>query len=146
MSKFCESSASQKDCLAFWAAIGEVLKASSDKLSSTKATLGVNVPFKPPAKAQSSSISTVIFDKATKRGPHKMVFATSKNVTVPAGKKAKVKLSLPPFVRARLKDALGNGVRTVKADMVVQIATSAGDSTLRTVPVKLKLVAKKKHH
>ena len=60
-----------------------------------------------------------------------MVFATSKNVTVPAGKKAKVKLSLPPFVRARLKDALGNGVRTVKADMVVQIATSAGDSTLR---------------
>ena len=146
VSKFCESSASQKDCLAFWAAIGEVLKASSDKLSSTKATLGVNVPFKPPAKAQSSSISTVIFDKATKRGPHKMVFATSKNVTVPAGKKAKVKLSLPPFVRARLKDALGNGVRTVKADMVVQIATSAGDSTLRTVPVKLKLVAKKKHH
>jgi hypothetical protein len=140
VNKFCEMTVSKQDCETFWKTIGEVLKTSVDKLSTSKANLGVNVPFRPPAKAQGASTSSV-HHRASGR-PHEMVLASSKPITLAAGKSTKITLAIPAFVRARLKAALAKHERTISAHLVVQILTNTGTGTTRTIPVKIKLVAK----
>jgi hypothetical protein len=140
VNKFCEITASKQDCETFWKTIGEVLKTSVDKLSASKANLGVNVPFSPPAKAQGASTSSV-HHRASGR-PHDMVLASSKSITLAAGKSAKITLAIPAFVRTRLKAALAKHDRTISAHLVVHILTNTGTSTTRTIPLRIKLVAK----
>jgi hypothetical protein len=141
VNKFCEMTVSKQDCETFWKTIGEVLKTSVDTLSASKANLGVNVPFHPPAKAQGASTSSV-HHRASGR-PHEMVLASSKSITLTAGKSAKITLAIPAFVRARLKAAFAKHERAINAHLVVQILTNTGTSTTRTIPVRIKLVAKR---
>jgi hypothetical protein len=140
--KFCEvSNLSTSGCETVLAAVNDIVSGSAAKLSKSKMSLGVNVPFTPPpAKAQSASASAV--HDAAKRRAHNMVYASSKTVTVPAGKTAKLRLAIPAFVRARLKYALARHETKLKASLVVSLTTSTGASARRTIPVTIKLVAK----
>jgi hypothetical protein len=138
--KFCEVTVNKQDCHIFWQTIGENLKDIVAGVAQLKTAFGVNVPFKAPSKAHGASVASARHSR--KRAAHELVYASG-GATVAAGHEAQIHLKIPAFVRARLKHAYAKHERTLKADLVVHIMTATGASATRTIPIKIKLAAKK---
>jgi hypothetical protein len=140
ITKSCEDARNKEDCHTFLSTIGENIKAFVTGMAAVKADLGVNVKFKPSAKAQGASAARV--RERSTRAPRVLVYASGR-ATVAAGHEARIRLTIPAFVRAKFKAAFAKHERTLKADLVVNIMTATGASTTRTTPIKITLAAKK---
>jgi hypothetical protein len=140
--KWCEHAEPQQACTDYVASINKSLAYSLEVLKQKKIDLGVNVPFTPPSqKAGGASTSRV--RNAAKHGPHDAVLAASGTVMLAAGKKTTIRLPIPTLTRAKLTEALRSGRRAITAKLVVLTGTNTGAYAVRTIPVKIKLVAKK---
>jgi hypothetical protein len=140
----CEGSpdvaACEKDIFPYFSPINDALRS----LSLTKAQLGVNVPYK-VSNAQlvraTPSLAAAARTRPRRRSLPRIVLAASRTVTLAEGAKKTVRLTIPPVVRAELKRAYAKGVRTLKADFVVEFRTGSALALLRTIPVKIHLKA-----
>jgi hypothetical protein len=138
--KFCAGTVNKEDCHTFWQAIGENLKSEVSDIAALKARLGVNVKFKAPSSAHGASTASA--HHPVKRRAHELVYASGGG-SVAAGHTGRIRLAIPAFVRTRLKVIFAKHERTLKVDLVVHIMTATGATTTRTIPMKIRLVAKK---
>jgi hypothetical protein len=137
-------------CFADVAALQSTVNDSLSSLASKKASLGVNAPYTPPAKGLLRTMAAEAHAaRAAKRThPSSLVLAKSKTVGLAAGQTKKVRMSIPKVVRTELKRLWRKGVRTLHAELVVNLTlTTSGDFTTRTIPVTIHLARpKKKRH
>jgi hypothetical protein len=142
--KGCEHAVNKDDCHTFYEALNESFKGFLAEAVSLKAKLGVDKIFQAPSKkAKGASISRV--RHGATHPPRLLVYASGR-ASIPAGHKARIQLTIPAFVRVKLKEAFAKHDRTFKADLVVNIMTATGSSTTRTIPLKVKLVANASRH
>ena len=138
--KACQGAANKEACLTFVGTINDTIKSFVTEMSDVKARLGVNVKFTPPAKAKGARVAST--RRSTPRPPQRLVYASGE-ASVAAGHSGQVRLVIPAFVRSELKAAFAKHQRILKATLVVHVMTATGASATRTIPLTIKLVAKK---
>jgi hypothetical protein len=126
------------------------INSSLSSLAGPKASLGVNVPYTPPAKSLLRILAAQArAARAAKKGTRasSLVLAKSKTVSLAAGETKKVSMPIPKVVRRELLALWRKGVRTLHGDLVVDLTLTSGGFTTRTIPVTIHLAEpKKKHH
>jgi hypothetical protein len=136
----CSPSPAASECERLVKKVVEVNAEEVSSLAKKKADFGVNVPFKAPPSGKASAVAAK--NSSRRRKSTEMVYASG-TASIHAGKTGTLHLVIPPFVRHRLKRALARGRHTLKLDLVVHIKTATNANGTRTIPLKVKLLAKK---
>jgi len=147
---WCSNFQDPPACQAFVADVQKSVNDSLSALASSKAMLGVNVPLK--SSSTTTTKGPLLLTQAARSvrprhgRPTVVIASTKKTVTLAPGETKTIYLTIPAFVRVELKRALSKRHRTLRCHLVLELATSNGSYTTRTIPVKLYLTnAKRKH-
>jgi hypothetical protein len=144
--KWCANFQDSPSCFTWVKTVQNDVNGSLGKLASSKAALGVNMPYTPPPPPTKGSLAFAPAAQAARssrrlHGLRTIVIAASKKVTLKPGKRGTIRLKIPAVVRAELRRARTRGKRTLRAHLVVQLSTSTGAYTVRTIPVNIRLTA-----
>jgi hypothetical protein len=143
------TSQGRANCFADVADLQKMVDNSLSFLAVKQASLGVNAPYTPPTKGLLQALVVQAHAaRAAKKGTHasSIVLAKSKTVSLAAGRTKKVSMPIPKVVRSEFKHLWNKGVRTLHANLVVNLTLTNGDFTTRTIPVKIHLAKSKKRH
>jgi hypothetical protein len=139
-----DDSCKSDQCKAWLEDVNRLVAESLQKVLEKKAELKVNVPFVPSKTRNAGKADIASMAKRHETHPaRKLVLASSGTVTLASGTKTKLRLPISALVREKLRYARQDGVKTLTAHLVVEVSTGSGASEIRTIPIKVELVAKK---